>query len=454
MKCVRALPLLVVGCVLAAGAEEQAVGVSQSAEDSVPSGDADTVPFYTVGYTVFHLDVIGNQGEHRPIPVQVWYPSHQRHGRTAVYTSALYGVPLIPGIYDALSWTVTAESAMEDLRIAPPKGKGPDGEDEQRADDREGHDRDNDHGFPVIVFSHGSVDSPIDYYITLERIAARGFVVAAPAHVNNTSDDSRIDYLNTVANRTVLRCFDGLPSPCSRTSILDSMVDRARDIAAVLDALPTWFGRRVDMNRVGMLGHSRGTVSALAAAGGSATWGISPEPRIKAIMGLSVGAAPITFSVNLANVEIPTILVDGTLSLVLSVTEQAFEAVSSPDKQLVVVANAVHRTFSSGLCAQTQSSGAIAEADTPAILDLETVKDALTSPTGTPLDFCTYSDFTSPDDIRSITFDLTGVEVTPTNVPRTGLTSLAEAQQVTDIAVSFFNRVLEVVREDNDPTRH
>ena len=382
-------------------------------------------PFYTVGHKVFQLDVIGNHGEHRPIPVQVWYPSHQHEGQTAVYTSALYGVPLISGTYDALSWTVTAESAKEDLMIAPPKAGG------------------TDHGFPVIVFSHGSVDLPIDYYITLERIAARGFIVAAPAHVNNTSDDARIDYVNMAAHRTVLTCFDGLPSPCSRASILDSMVDRSRDIGAVLDALPTWFGQRVDMNRVGMLGHSRGSVSALAAAGGSAMWGISPEPRIRAIIGLSAGTASITFSVNLANIEIPTVIFEGTLNIAgFPVTEQAFEAISSKDKQFVVVHNAVHRTFNSGLCAQTQSSGAIAEADARAILDFKTALDALTSPNGTPLDFCTYSDFTSPIDIRRITLALTGFQVTPTNVPRTGLTSLAVAQQVTDIAVSFFNRVL------------
>jgi hypothetical protein len=60
------------------------------------------------------------------------------------------------------------------------------------------------------------------------------------------------------------------------------------------------------------------------------------------------------------------------------------------------------------------------------------------------MDFCTYSDFTSPNDIRPITFALTGFQVTPANVPRTGLTPLVVAQQVTVIAVSFFNRVLEV----------
>jgi len=426
------------------------------AQDSVAKGQPPE-SFYTVSYKVFQLDVIGNHGEHRPIPVHVWYPSHQRHGRTAVYTSALYGVPLIPGIYDPLSWTVTAESAKEDLRIAPPKGEGPDAEDGQRGDDDKGHDSDNDHGFPVIVFSHGNIDLPIDYYITLERIAAQGFVVAAPAHVNNTSDDVRIDYLNAAANRTVLTCFDGLPSPCSRTSVLDSVVDRSRDIAAVLDALPTWFGRRVDMNRVGMLGHSRGTVTAFVEAGGSATWGISPEPRIKAIMGLSSGNSSNNLAADLANIEIPTILVDGTLSScnppgcnpaisLVAATELAFAAIASRDKQFVLVQNAVHRTFSSGFCAQTQSSAAIAEANPRAILDFKTAKDLLTSSTGLPLDFCTYSDFTSPNDIRPITLALTGVQVTPTNVPRTGVTSLEVAQQVTDIAVSFFNRVLKDIR--------
>ena len=34
---------------------------------------------------------------------------------------------------------------------------------------------------------------------------------------------------------------------------------------AVLDALPTWFGSRVDMERVGIMGHSYGGYAALAA---------------------------------------------------------------------------------------------------------------------------------------------------------------------------------------------
>jgi predicted dienelactone hydrolase len=76
---------------------------------------------------------------------------------------------------DPLSWTVEAEIAREDAAIDP------DG-----------------HAFPVIVFSHGSVNDPIDYAHTLELIAGAGFVVAAPSHVNNTQDDVRIDFVNTL----------------------------------------------------------------------------------------------------------------------------------------------------------------------------------------------------------------------------------------------------------------
>ena len=68
----------------------------------------------------------------------------------------------------------------------------------------------------MIVFSHGNTNDPIDYAPTLERIAAGGFVVAAPSHTNNTQDDARIDYFNTLAGVTPLPCNDGRAGPCSR----------------------------------------------------------------------------------------------------------------------------------------------------------------------------------------------------------------------------------------------
>ncbi|HEY6892158.1 MAG TPA: hypothetical protein VI300_30420 [Solirubrobacter sp.] len=245
-----------------------------------------------VGHTVKRLVVAGSaQGEPRQVDVQLWYPSANVAGRPlSVYTSALFGRPL-PAPYTPLAWTVQAELAREGAPIDP-QGKP----------------------LPVIVFSHGSVNDPIDYAPTLERIAAAGFVVAAPSHVNNTQDDVRIDFANSRANAQIA-CNDARPGLCSRPEVAFSMADRVHDLSSVLDALPGWFGDRVDMTRVGALGHSRGSASVLAAAGGSdarvagdancqpsglTCWPLAPEPRIRAVMGMAIAAMPIAQHIDFA----------------------------------------------------------------------------------------------------------------------------------------------------------
>ena len=126
---------------------------------------------------------------------------------------------------------------------------------------------------PVIVFSHGSVNDPIDYAHTLEGIASGGLHRRRPYHTNNTQEDVRIDFANAQGASPPVPCNDGRPSPCSRTDVALSLADRVRDVSAIINALPTWFGARADTARVGMMGHSRGTATALAATGGSTAYG-------------------------------------------------------------------------------------------------------------------------------------------------------------------------------------
>jgi hypothetical protein len=149
-----------------------------------------------VRHTVETLVVPGSvEGSSRPVKVHLWYPADKRTlsaALTTEYTSALHGQPLLSQ-WDALSWKVESEMAR-DIDAIDPHGKP----------------------LPVIVFTHGATNDPIDYARTLERIAAEGFVVAAPYHVNNTQDDARVDFINGRAHAATgsplfSTCDDGLP---------------------------------------------------------------------------------------------------------------------------------------------------------------------------------------------------------------------------------------------------
>jgi predicted dienelactone hydrolase len=423
-----------------------------------------------VGHRVEDLPV-GN----RQVQVHLWYPAERNsQAPKTVYQSALHGQTL-PAPWAPLSWTVEAEIAREGGSI-----------------DAHGQP------FPVIVFSHGSVNDPIDYAHTLELIAGAGFVVAAPYHVNNTQDDVRRDFINTAAGTTVFQCQDGREwstgTPCSHPDVPSNMVNRVRDIAKVLDELPSWFGDRVDVNRAGVLGHSRGTVTALAAAGGSTVWGFEAESRVKAVMGMAIGARAITFGANLAGIKDPTLLVAGEKDRNPGpgISKEAFDAIpvgEGVDKLLVRITNATHRSFDSTYCAQLQAAAAVA--DKPplgdedgeveagevaswtarAILDRHTASLIAASPpmglSGKAVHYCASDFFTNPVWIAPAVASIAGSEIAsipeltpgvppsaapsiecPSTIsvrfpPCTGLDTEEVKLGVKQIAVAFFDSALK-----------
>ena len=383
---------------------------------------------FPVGHTVKRITVPGTlPQEVRAVDVHLWYPADAAsfaQAATTVYRSALYGDTRIPAGWKPLSWSVDAEIARE-AAIAQ-QGKP----------------------YPVIVFSTGNQNDPIDYGHTLELIAAAGFVVAAPYHANNTADDVRIDFINQQAGTRLIACNDGLPpratfgpGDCSKTNVANSIADRVRDVSYVLNALPGWLGSRVDVAQAGVFGHSRGTLTALTAAGGSTVWGVAPEPRVQAIMGVSIGLQTLTSQVSLTNVKTPALLAAGAFDATSppSVSMFAYHSISSADKRYVEIPNAHHRTFDSTYCDQAQSSGAIATADPTRRLDKHTFDLLATHPTsGQTQDYCPYSAFTSPTDVTGLLFEANRFAVTPTNVPTTGLTVDTVKQQVADLAIEFF----------------
>jgi len=108
---------------------------------------------------------------------------------------------------------------------------------------------------PVIVYSHGLGDDPTSFAAQAEHLAAYGFVVAVPQHPG--SDASQLEAFQA-----------GLSD---RIYLVSDFVDRPADVSYVLDYLTerngAEFAGRLDLDSVGVGGHSFGGYTALALAG-------------------------------------------------------------------------------------------------------------------------------------------------------------------------------------------
>ena len=108
---------------------------------------------------------------------------------------------------------------------------------------------------PVIVFSHGLSSRPEDYSDGLNHLASYGYVIAAPQHVG-----SDIIYLKEMFQGYHRDIFDG-----------NEFINRPLDISFVIDELArrnqTEFAGKLDLENVGVAGHSFGGYTALAIAG-------------------------------------------------------------------------------------------------------------------------------------------------------------------------------------------
>jgi predicted dienelactone hydrolase len=108
---------------------------------------------------------------------------------------------------------------------------------------------------PVVVLSHGLGSRPEDFVEKAQQLASYGFLVALPQHPG--SDTEQVQKLQ-----------QGL----SGSYFLDSeFIDRPKDLSYVLDELErrnaTEFGGRLNLQSVGVAGHSFGGYGVLAVAG-------------------------------------------------------------------------------------------------------------------------------------------------------------------------------------------
>jgi dienelactone hydrolase len=125
--------------------------------------------------------------------------------------------------------------------------------------------------FPLVVVSHCTDCLRFGYFVAAERLAGRGFVVAAPDHVQNTLYNYRAG--NSVG-----------------VDMNDFLLTRSNDILGIIDTflkadadvVPTGIRGKIDAARIGMFGHSYGAITTALTSG---------DPRVRAVAFLAMVAS-------------------------------------------------------------------------------------------------------------------------------------------------------------------
>ncbi len=202
---------------------------------------------------------------------------------------------------------------------------------------------------PVVLFSHGLGGSRTGDVFLGEHWAARRYVAVFVQHPG--SDDSVWENVPPLQRMKALR----------QAASLDNFVLRVQDIPAVLNELEKWNGDktnflfgRLNLNEVGMSGHSFGAITTEAVSGENLplTGKEFTDPRIKAAIAFSP-SPPRTGNPARAfdSVSIPWMLMTGTEDVApigdidVASRLKVYPALHGAPKYQVVLFGAEHSAF-------------------------------------------------------------------------------------------------------------
>lgn len=167
-----------------------------------------------VGFRTVNWD---KAGQDPPLAIKIWYPASTTREDESIEYPLTFKYPEWQDFDDAIVEGRAALDAPVNTKTEP---------------------------FPVIVFSHGYSLSPEFYSSLLEHVASHGFVVLAPEHTES-------DWLQAA---TTLR---------RRPEALRATID----FAERAQNNRTELGRVMDLDHIGVAGHSFGGYAALASVG-------------------------------------------------------------------------------------------------------------------------------------------------------------------------------------------
>jgi predicted dienelactone hydrolase len=263
-----------------------------------------TGPF-GVGHSAF--TAIDPQRENRSLAVDVWYPVDDEDRGDSAPTS----YELAPGI------GLSSEVAADDLPVSSRPEQ------------------------ILLIFSHGYRGINTASVVLMETLASHGFIVIAPEHTGNSQSSGNDTFDEAAANRVPDVSF-----------LIDTMTERNGDPDDM-------FYQRVKMDRVGVVGHSFGGMTAVGMAAGWA--GAAPDPRVEAIVPISAvfraelqkdersGPNAGFTREQLEGITVPTMLMGGTEDVDVFIENNSIafaEIINAPVVYQVDIIGANHTHFS------------------------------------------------------------------------------------------------------------
>ncbi|MCX2983376.1 alpha/beta fold hydrolase [Halieaceae bacterium IMCC14734] len=277
---------------LIAAALTLCLGACSDNNNSVPVADPAATGIYAVGHTT--MSFIDELRGNRVLPAEIWYPADAADTEGAMAT--IYPLQGNAGIESPM--------AFEGIPIDASTTRG------------------------LLVFSHGFGGTKDQSTPLMEHLASHGFVVVAPEHTGNTSSDNSDSGAVAAANRVPDISF-----------IIDSMLE-------LNDPDMGMFSGSINPERIGVLGHSGGGFTSMGVAAGYED--TPADPRVKAIMPISGVILDAYSAEDMAGVEIPVLLLGGTLDTSVPIENNDFafmSLVNSPQVIQIDIIGATHTHF-------------------------------------------------------------------------------------------------------------
>ena len=254
----------------------------------IPSGN------YKVGtrvYTWVDTDryewFTANSEDYRKIVVQVWYPAHSVSGMPVPYLDQWQR--RIGPIADQIELPKMLIHSIKDVQSNSYLDAEIDNYDST---------------YPLIIFSHGLGGMRMQNTIQMEALASEGYIALAIDHAYDANitlfdDGDEADFRSGAEGELNTREFWELRIPQVNT--------RAEDVSFVLDNIGTLqetedsFWQSIDLDRVGIMGHSFGGTTSIVAS--------SKDDRLDGCINLDGWMVPVESSIIQSGMKIPFLFI-------------------------------------------------------------------------------------------------------------------------------------------------